>query len=47
MKLYFVSRNESKIEEVTDGARFRLYRAHVHAWWVLDPDHDVRIPAQP
>lgn len=36
-----------KIEEVTVGARFRLYRAHVHAWWVLDPDHDVRIPAQP
>ena len=38
---------ELAIDEVTNGAPFRLYHARAHDHWVLDPDHDVRVQVQP
>jgi hypothetical protein len=38
---------ELTIDEVTNGAAFRLYHAHAHSHWILDPDHDVRVEVQP
>ena len=38
---------ELVIDEVTNGAGFRLYHARAHSHWILDPDHDVRVRVQP
>ena len=40
---------EFGLDQVTDEARLRLYRAAVHEHWILDPDspYDVRVGVRP